>query len=270
MRILRVFPRRTKATPDDEDVRFGFPSLFDQADKVLISVAFTWDIPKADELYGEWKHVAQAEIGGPALGQPSGQFEAGKFLKQGYTITSRGCPNRCWFCSVWRREPGVLELEVKDGWNVLDDNLLATSKDHQERVFQMLEKHKGKIEFTGGLEAKLLTRSTAERIASLRPKQMFFAYDTPDDLDPLVEASKILKDAGIRHHVARCYVLIGYKGDTMEKAIKRLEQTMDLGYMPMAMLMRDEKGNSPLEWRRFQREWASPIILGAKFREAKK
>lgn len=45
-RIIRVFPRRTTATPDDELVRVQeTPSLFDEADEVHISVAFTWDIP---------------------------------------------------------------------------------------------------------------------------------------------------------------------------------------------------------------------------------
>lgn len=41
-RIIRVFPRRTNATPDDELVRVReTPSLFDEADEVHISVAFT-------------------------------------------------------------------------------------------------------------------------------------------------------------------------------------------------------------------------------------
>lgn len=45
-RIIRVFPRRTNATPDDELVRVReTPSFFDEADEVHISVAFTWDMP---------------------------------------------------------------------------------------------------------------------------------------------------------------------------------------------------------------------------------
>ncbi|MDR1220347.1 MAG: hypothetical protein LBK73_12170 [Treponema sp.] len=45
MKILRVFPRRTNATPDDCLVRIGSPDLFaEQAepDRVHISVSFTW------------------------------------------------------------------------------------------------------------------------------------------------------------------------------------------------------------------------------------
>lgn len=58
-RIIRVFPRRTAATPDDELVRIAdTPSMFDEADEVHISVAFTWDIPHAEWLAGQWSAVA--------------------------------------------------------------------------------------------------------------------------------------------------------------------------------------------------------------------
>ena len=45
MKLIRVFPRRTKATPDDANVRTGPPGLFDEADAVHVSVAFSADIP---------------------------------------------------------------------------------------------------------------------------------------------------------------------------------------------------------------------------------
>jgi len=55
-KILRIFPRRTNATPDDLDVRINTtPTLFDEADEVHISVAFTWDIPRAEWLENQWK-----------------------------------------------------------------------------------------------------------------------------------------------------------------------------------------------------------------------
>lgn len=52
MKIARVFPRRTTATPDDELVFFGPPPLLilPEIDEVHISVAFTYDRPKAEEL----------------------------------------------------------------------------------------------------------------------------------------------------------------------------------------------------------------------------
>lgn len=38
MKILRVFPRKTKATPDDPMAVVGYPTLFDEADKVLSKI----------------------------------------------------------------------------------------------------------------------------------------------------------------------------------------------------------------------------------------
>ena len=114
--IIRVFPRRTKASPNDKLVRFGMPTMFDEADKVHISVAFTYDLPVAEILAEQWGVVAPVEVGGPATGERSGEFIPGKYLKKGYVITSRGCPNKCWFCSVWRREGReIRELEIKNG-----------------------------------------------------------------------------------------------------------------------------------------------------------
>ncbi len=110
-RVIRVFPRRTKATPDDEGARIGVgPGLFDEADEVHVSVAFTWDLPLAEKLAAEWKFVAPVQMGGPALGTRGEGFTPGFYVRRGYTITSRGCPNRCWFCSVWKREGGEVRF----------------------------------------------------------------------------------------------------------------------------------------------------------------
>ena len=159
-RIIRVFPRRTAATPTDDLVRVGTgPGLFDQADEVHVSVTFTWDLPAAERLAKAWEPVAPVRIGGPATGEAGGDFTPGRYVKGGYVLTSRGCPNRCWFCSVWRREGAeIRELPITAGWNVLDDNLLACSDQHIRNVFEMLkgQKSNGRIQFTGGLEAKRL------------------------------------------------------------------------------------------------------------------
>ncbi len=103
MRIIRVFPRRTNATPIDSLAYIGGPDMFAEADAVHISVTFSWDLQEAERLEKEWRYVAPVTIGGPATGQRGEGFTPGQYLKEGYVITSRGCNNRCWFCSVWKR-----------------------------------------------------------------------------------------------------------------------------------------------------------------------
>jgi hypothetical protein len=268
LKTIRVFPRRTNLTPVDGLVAVDCPpGLFHESDAVHISVAFTYDLPRAEWLEKQWRRVAPVSIGGPAIGVPGGDFVPGMYVKDGATITSRGCPNRCWFCSVWKREGGIRELPVQRGYNILDDNLLACSPAHIAAVFAMLSTYpKRTAEFTGGLEAKLLTARVAEMLFSVRPKTMYFAYDTPDDADPLNEAGKLLWSAGFKKgdHNVRCYVLCGFPKDTMTAAEERMRFVLGVGMSPMAMLWRGADGKTEREWRRFQRAWVRPTIIYAK------
>lgn len=269
MRIARVFPRRTNATPTDDLAFVGEPGLFPpEVNAVHVSIAFTWDLRRAEELARAWESVAPVSIGGPATGDPSGEFQPGLYLKPGYVITSRGCPNHCWFCNVPKREGAVRELPIVDGYNVLDDNLLACSEAHIRDVFAMLARQPQRAEFTGGLEAARLEPWHVDLLADLKPVRIFLAYDETEDWEPLVRAAGMLKDAGRvgpGHHV-RCYVLVGYPGDTEGAAEHRLRQVMALGVMPMAMLWRTENGQRNPDWVTLQRQWANPWVVGAKMK----
>lgn len=155
------------------------------------------------------------------------------------------------------------ELPITDGWILTDDNLLACPPSHIDGVFEMLARQPHRPQFTGGLESALLTPDMAVRLKELKPDTLFFAYDNPHELEPLVAAGKMLINAGFTRnsHVLRCYVLIGYhKADTFDKCIKRFGEAWRAGFMPMAMLYRDQKGNYAKNWRQFQRQWANPII----------
>lgn len=87
--------------------------------------------------------------------------------------------------------------------------------------------------------------------------------DTPNDYEPLVAAGKLLMAGGITRESRKpnCYVLIGYPGDTMDKAEKRLRDTWAAGFAPYAMLYRNEAGETDPAWRKFQRLWIRPQIL---------
>jgi hypothetical protein len=271
MRLVRVFPRRTKASPDDSLAYFGPPDMFVEADEVHIDVTFTYDKPAAEWLAEQWKHVASVRIGGVAYGDPGAEFIPGRYIKHGYTFTSRGCPRRCWFCSVWKRDPEPRLLPIQDGWNILDDNLLACPEPHVKAVFTMLAQQKRRVEFTGGLEALALQDYQVNLLANLSPKPtMFFAYDPGDAFETLRSAASRLLEAGFSRasHRMRCYVLIGFPKDTFETAEKRLRDISTIGFTPMAMLWKPElasqqKWTPDAAWRGFQRRWTRPAIIHA-------
>ncbi len=277
-KVLRIFPSKTTATPEDKFSIIGDPDLFteqflkeNEPDEIHISVTFSWDKRKGERLYKAWSHYGiPTKIDGVAFGNKGGEFVPGRYLKKGYTITSRGCPNKCWFCDVWKREGNIRELDIKEGYNLLDSNILACSDKHIRSVFNMLANQKKRPRFTGGLEAKLLKEWHVIELQKLNPKVMWFAYDTPDDLEPLIEANKLLKKYKLitSKHVACCYVLIGYPKDTIEKAQKRLIETVKLGYFPQSMLYRNKNNSEPSKkWKKFNREWANKWIVGTKYKQ---
>jgi hypothetical protein len=276
VRLIRVFPRRNKATPDDALAYFGPPDLFAEADEVHVSVTFTADKAIAERLAEQWSRVAPVKIGGVAYGDTSLEFIPGRYVKPGYTITSRGCPRRCWFCDVWKKWPDANVLPIYDGWNILDDNLLACPRDHVEAVFAMLRRQNRQIEFTGGLEALALQDYQVALLASLTPRpNMFFAYDPGDEFETLEYAARRLLAAGFTavSHRLRVYVLIGFPKDTFDQAQHRLRQMQSIGLTPMAMLWlptkpSQEKYRPAPEWRAFQRRWARPAIIHARRRRA--
>jgi hypothetical protein len=102
-----------------------------------------------------------------------------------------------------------------------------------------------------------------ELLREAKAARMYFAYDAPNDYEPLVHAGRLLRDGGITKasNRASCYVLVGYLGDTMDAAETRLRAAWDAGFVPYAMLYRDETGETDTEWRRFQRIWVRPEIV---------
>ncbi len=269
MRIARVFGRKTKASPDDAMAFFGPPPFDVEADEVHIDVTFTYDMPWAEQLAEMWKHVAPVKMGGVAFGDPGAEFVRGRYIKDGFTFTSRGCPRRCWFCSVWKRDPKPRLLPIQDGWNILDDNLLACPEPHVRAVFEMLAKQGRRIEFTGGLEALSLQDYHVDLLAGLKPRpKCYFAYDPGDPFETLQSAAKRMLEAGFTQasHRLLVYVLIGYPKDTMELAEGRLRQMLSIGFTPYAMLWEPEtpsaeKWRPGPDWGPFQREWLRPAII---------
>ena len=176
-RIIRVFPRRTNATPTDSLAIVGrCPDMFDEADEVHVSVSFSWDIPLAEKLAKDWERVAPVKIGGPAFKDSGSEFVSGRYVREGYVITSRGCPNSCWFCEAWKNEGRTMrELTISEGWNLLDNNIFACSREHQQSVYEMLARQGRKPRFTGGLEAARM-RNIVGLWISLKRRPLYLGF----------------------------------------------------------------------------------------------
>jgi hypothetical protein len=264
--IARVFPRRTSATPDDPLAFVGDPPLFlPKADEVHVSCTFTWDRPESQRLARSWASVGyKVRVGGPAYDAPADGFEPGLYVKQGMTITSRGCIRACPFCFVPRREGRLTLLAIKPGWDVLDNNLLACPRPHVEAVLGMLDEQPRAARFTGGIDARLCQPWFAERLGRMRVQILYTAFDQPAQRPHVERAVKMLRDAGLSQRKIGCYVLVGYAGDTLEAARGRLEWVFETGGTPFAMYYRpgdDQRFKIPSAWGRFVRAWSRPAMI---------
>lgn len=274
-KLLRVFPRRTSFTPRDPYAVIGDPpmpfALPPGISEVHISVSFTWDIEEGKRLLIAWRQyfTGKVSLGGPVFKSSCGDFVPGRYIKHGITFTSRGCNGYCPWCLVPEREGKLSPISnFEAGHIVQDNNLLQCPPSHIARVCEML-KGQHNIQFSGGLDSRLLTDTVADQLRDLRIGQIFLACDTKGGLEPLRKAIGKLK--GLSRDKLRCYVLIGFNGETISAATERLEQVWEAGAMPFAQLYQpsDKYIKYPKEWRHLARAWSRPAAMRSLHKENK-
>ncbi len=261
--IIRVFPRRTKWTPNDDLSFVGDPPIINRPPglPVSISCTFTWDLNECERLYRSWsKYYSNVLLGGPALNAYGEDFQPGRFIKGGVVITSRGCPKDCPWCFVPKREGKLREIPIKEGHIVQDNNLLACSNEHLVNVFEMLKRQSRGARFMG-LDAEFLTDYHVELLDSIGVDQMFFSYDHCGNTYYIERASEMLSHYD--RNKKRCYVLIGFNGESLKSAESRLMKIWDLGYLPFSMLYKNDdfrKQHYSKEWHDLTRIFSRPAI----------
>jgi hypothetical protein len=203
---------------------------WDDAGTLCISVVFTWHLPLARK-YAESMRHRRVRIGGPAVAlMPQFLFGCGAEIGGNYpgvlqkfnplaTRTSVGCIRMCEFCSVPIIEGaptlaqfGRRQAELPD-WPdlpvIADNNLIANSIEHFDKVCDRLEKHEW-CDFNQGTDARLLTDHHAERIARLKRPVVRLALDAMSYADKWEAALERLLRAGVKKHSVRTYVLMAW------------------------------------------------------------
>jgi hypothetical protein len=264
MDIIRVFPRRTSYTPDDDMVFIGYPPglLIPPHDEVHISCVFTWDIAYCEELKYQWEMVTDkpVRLGGVAFSSPSDIFTPGLYVKQGITFTSRGCNNQCPFCLAHKREGALKELPITPGNIIQDNNFLQCSRVHKDKVFKMLEAQRG-ICFKGGLQCDLIDNHFIDGIGKLKISELWLACDNDKSIPQMQRAVGKLTAAGYNREKIKCYALIG---DAIERNEKRLQAIYAAGAMPFAQLYMPPEGKTySKDWHKFHRQWSRPTAIKA-------
>lgn len=183
-----------------------------------------------------------------------------------YGYLTRGCPRKCPFCIVARKEGtrSVKVANINEFWSgqkkivLLDPNILACS-DWQELLNQLADTG-AEVDFTQGLDARLLTDEKVEAIQACKYKTLHFAWDNAnDDFTPKVLA-KYVDKWGLRQDKLKVYVLTNYNS-THAQDLYRIYKLREIGYDPYVMIY--DKYNAPAETRHLQRWCNNKIIFNA-------
>lgn len=259
--IIRVFPRRTSYTPDDELAFVGMPPLIiPEHEEIHISCTFTWDKAYCEELAFQWEGRTNkpVKLGGPAFGSPAEDFVQGMYMKKNIIFTTRGCNNNCPWCCVPKLEGKLKKLPICEGNIIQDNNFLQASRQHKDKVFEML-KHQRAICFKGGLEADLIDDHFISGVSDLRIAELWLACDTDARLPEFKKACEKLSKAGFSRDKIKCYVL-SY-GKDREKDEARARAVYEAGAMPFVQLYRDfsdTKTEYSKDWNAWARMWQRP------------
>lgn len=259
--IIRVFPRKTSYTPDDELSFVGMPPLLiPDHEEIHISCCFTWDKKLCEELAYQWEGRTNkpVKLGGVAFGSPAEDFVQGMYIKKNIIFTTRGCNNNCPWCCVPKTEGKLRELPIVPGNWIQDNNFLQANKAHKDKVFEMLKTQKA-ICFKGGLEADLIDDHFVNGISNLSIAELWLACDTDARLNDFKKACTKLQKAGFSRRKIKCYVL-SY-GKDREKDEARARAVYEAGAMPFVQLYRDftdSKTEYSADWNAWARMWQRP------------
>ena len=178
------------------------------------------------------------------------------------SMTSRGCPRGCAVCHVAAKEGrcSIKVANVSDFWcgqdeiKVLDPNITAC-RDKRDLMQQYVDT-KAKIDFTQGLDIRLLNQRDIEDLNKMRIGTLHFAWDNPQD-DLKSKFQDFAKGFRRKTNIGTVYCLTNFNS-TLSQDLYRIYTLRDLGYDPFVMVY--NKPAAPKEIRRLQR-WCNNKII---------
>jgi hypothetical protein len=161
-----------------------------------------------------------------------------------YGFLTRGCPNDCGFCIVSRKEgrESLRVAELGEFWRgqrnikLLDANLLACAE--RERIIETLIASKAEVDYTQGIDARLVTEDTAKLLCRTNIKIIHFAFDLTKHEQAIVRGLTLFrKHFKKTDRECRVYVLTNYD-TTHAEDWYRVKKVTELGFQPDVRIYR--------------------------------
>lgn len=226
-----------------DDVYVDFPLMDDLVDKLYISYVFTRSVQD---------HPPSAVVGGTGSSNLTRKLPdeiehsmpAYDLFGCDYAMgfASRGCPNKCEFCFVPKKEGGIVAHADPDefvlpGHNrvvFLDNNILAAP--NCDDVLAWCASSKKQVDFNQGLDCRRIDGPMARQLAKIRwYPALRLACDSTATQDPFLRAMGHLNTAGIHNRRLRVFALVGVSGDLSDSDRGRIEWLASRGVDPFAM-----------------------------------
>ncbi len=179
-----------------------------------------------------------------------------------YGFMSRGCPRGCDFCHVEAKEgrKAYKAADLPEFWRgqknivLFDPNPIAC-KEWKDILSQLIDS-KSWVDFSQGVDIRLMTEEKAEMIKQIKTKNIHFAWDIYQDKDAVIPKFKEFKRiTGWDKRKLTVYVLTNFN-TTIEQDLERIYILRDLGYWPYVMIY-DKQHTRPGDTIRKIQRWVN-------------
>lgn len=187
-----------------------------------------------------------------------------------YGYLTRGCPRDCDFCIVSQKE-GRCSTKVANldqFWKgqryikLLDPNLLA-AKDKLELLDQLI-KSKARVDFTQGLDIRLMSDEVIDRLKRINLEVIHFAWDKQKGSKTIIEnLRKFKKETKIGYRKLKVYVLTNFDTD-FRFDLYRVYKLKRMGYDPYVMIYNKHELHKDHELKMLQRWVNNKIVFRSK------
>ena len=237
-------------------------------DKVYVAKVFTFTPD-----YGYYINADEVEKGGTGYDlnkklpeeidrlQPDYSIYPQINLNTAYGFLTRGCPNKCKWCIVPKKEGNIHpymdvdEIAVGGRTNIvlMDNNILAC--DYGLSQLEKIVERRYHVDFNQGLDARLVTEDIAQMLAKVKwIKRIRFGCDTPAQIAECERAIQLVRQAGYKGEFFLYCILIDFA-----ESYHRLNYWRKYKYvLPHAQPYRDL--NNPHQripqWQKDMAHWA--------------